>query len=216
MNLRYLTFMLLIGGTIVSCRTTQQNTQDTNSGTSTSKRKKDPVAAAVAVKIGNMLDQLAQELKGATNQNAEIIRTAEGVNITFQPDFYFDSSLDELNETAKEVVGRVSDVLNRYPYTEIFIEGHADSSGNQMNNKLLSERRAKNVALFMKSKGVKADRMAVAGYGATRPVASNATPEGRKLNRRVLVKIRANEMKFIEADGALPPAATSPATIKKE
>lgn len=207
MKFRIIFSLLIAPFLIFSCKTSQQSTTDSSS--STPVRKKDPVAAATAVKIGNMLDQLAQELKNVTNQNAEILRTPEGVNITFQPDFYFDSSSDELNANARVVVESVSDVLNRYPYTEIFIEGHADSSGNQLNNKLLSERRAKNVALFMKSKNVKADRMAVAGYGATRPIASNATPEGRKLNRRVLVKIRANDKKFIEA-GSLVPVMTTP------
>lgn len=207
MKFRIIFSLLIAPFLIFSCKTSQQSTTDSSS--STPVRKKDPIAAATAVKIGNMLDQLAQELKNVTNQNAEILRTPEGVNITFQPDFYFDSSLDELNENARVVIENVSDVLNRYPYTEIFIEGHADSSGNQLNNKLLSERRAKNVALFMKSKNVKADRMAVAGYGATRPIASNATPEGRKLNRRVLVKIRANDKKFIDA-GSLVPVMTTP------
>lgn len=163
----------------------------------TSKKAKDPIAAEAAVKIGNMLDKLANDLVTATNGGAEIIRTYEGVNITFQPDFYFESSSDRLTMDAKLVLQDIAKVLNRYPYTEIFIEGHADSSGNQLNNKKLSQSRAKNVALFMKSNGVVAERMAIAGYGATKPLVSNDTPEGRKKNRRVVVKIRANEEKFL-------------------
>lgn len=154
------------------------------------------------MKIGKMLDLLATDLIGASGQKAEIIRTAEGINITFQPDFYFESSSEHLTSDAKGVLDDISSVLSRYPYTEIFIEGHADSSGNQWNNKKLSEMRAKTVALYFKAHDVTADRLAIAGYGATRPIESNSTPEGRRKNRRVLVKIRANEEKFLASQAA--------------
>ncbi len=160
-------------------------------------RKKDSVAADAALKIGEMLNRLATDLIGATTGKAEIVRIADGINITFQPDFYFESSSEQLTNEAKGVLNDISGVLNRYPYTEVFIEGHADSSGNQLNNKRLSETRAKTVALYLKAQGIVAERTAIAGYGATRPVESNATPEGRRKNRRVLVKIRANEQKFL-------------------
>jgi outer membrane protein OmpA-like peptidoglycan-associated protein len=147
-----------------------------------------------------MLDKLSADLITATNGNAEVLRTSGGINITFQPDFYFESSSDQLTSEAKSSLNDISTVLNRYPYTEVFIEGHADSSGNQLNNKKLSETRAKNVALYLKSNGVTAERMAIAGYGATRPLASNETPEGRRKNRRVVVKIRANEAEFLNKE----------------
>lgn len=165
--------------------------------TTSSNRKKDPIAADAARKIGEMLDRLSTDLIGATTGKADIFRTSDGINITFQPDFYFESSSEKLTVGAKNVLNDISSVLNRYPYTEIFIEGHADSTGNQWNNKKLSETRAKTVALYFKSQGVVAERMAIAGYGATRPLVSNDTPEGRRKNRRVLVKIRANEQKFL-------------------
>jgi outer membrane protein OmpA-like peptidoglycan-associated protein len=188
---------LIAGVAIVMASLSACNSSKRISRTEKSNRKKDPVAADAAVKIGNMLDRLANDLIGATAQKAEIVRTADGINITFQPDFYFESSSENLTENAKSTLEDISGVLNRYPYTEIFIEGHADSSGNQLNNKKLSEMRAKTVALYLKSKGVVAERLAIAGYGATRPVESNSTPEGRRKNRRVVVKIKANEQKFL-------------------
>jgi outer membrane protein OmpA-like peptidoglycan-associated protein len=188
---------LIAGVAIVMASLAACNSSNRISKKEKSNRKKDPVAADAAVKIGNMLDRLANDLIGATAQKAEIVRTADGINITFQPDFYFESSSENLTENAKSTLEDISGVLNRYPYTEIFIEGHADSSGNQLNNKKLSEMRAKTVALYLKSKGVIAERLAIAGYGATRPVESNSTPEGRRKNRRVVVKIKANEQKFL-------------------
>ncbi len=177
---------------LVACNSSKKTSKN-NSST----HKKDPIAAETAVKVGTMLDKLATDLIGATTGKAEILRTSDGINITFQPDFYFESSSERLTADARVLLNDISGVLNRYPYTEIFIEGHADSTGNQWNNKKLSENRAKTVALFLKSQGVVTERLAIAGYGATRPLASNATPEGRRKNRRVLVKIRANEEKFV-------------------
>lgn len=191
-SLRLLASTVIVLSMLIACNSSKNTTRN-----ETSKRKKDPVAAEAAVKIGNMLDLLATDLIGASGQKAEVIRTAEGINITFQPDFYFESSSERLTPDAKGVLDDISSVLSRYPYTEIFIEGHADSSGNQWNNKKLSEQRAKTVALYFKAHDVNADRLAIAGYGATRPIESNSTPEGRRRNRRVLVKIRANEEKFL-------------------
>ncbi len=196
-SLRLLASVAISLSVLVACNSSKSTTQK-----ETSKRKKDPVAAEAAVKIGNMLDLLATDLIGASGQKAEIVRTADGINITFQPDFYFESSSEQLNPDAKGVLDDISSVLSRYPYTEIFIEGHADSSGNQWNNKKLSEQRAKMVALYFKEHNVTADRLAIAGYGATRPIESNSTPEGRRRNRRVLVKIRANEQKFLASQPA--------------
>lgn len=190
--LRLFAGVAMIIAVLAACNSSKKSSNSTSSN-----RKKDPVAADAAIKIGNMLDRLATDLIGATTGKAEILRTADGINITFQPDFYFESSSERLTADARGVLNDVSGVLNRYPYTEIFIEGHADSSGNQWNNKKLSETRAKTVALYLKAQGVVAERMAIAGYGATRPIDSNATPEGRRRNRRVLVKIRANEQKFL-------------------
>lgn len=149
--------------------------------------------------IGDLFNNLATAIIAATDGTADVTRTGEGINITFQPDFHFESNTAELNENSKIVLGKIANVLNEYPYTELFIEGHADSSGNQDFNKRLSQLRAKNVAIFLRDHGVKANRIAIAGYGATRPIASNDTPEGRKQNRRVIVKIRAREDEFLES-----------------
>ena len=191
-SLCLLTSVVIILSVLISCNSSKITSKNTENN-----RKYNPAAAEAAVKIGKMLDFLATDLIGASGQKAEIIRTAEGISITFQPDFYFESSSERLTLEAIEVLDDISSVLSRYPYTEIFIEGHADSSGNQLNNKKLSEMRAKTVALYFKAHEVTADRLAIAGYGATQPIESNSTPEGRRRNRRVLVKIRANEEKFL-------------------
>ena len=65
------------------------------------------------------------------------------------------------------------------------IEGHTDNVGSPEYNKGLSKRRAHAVMEYFVSKGIPQVRLKAVGYGLTKPVASNATPDGRAKNRRV-------------------------------
>ena len=67
--------------------------------------------------------------------------------------------------------------------------GHTDSTGSEASNKALSERRAQAVAAHLKSRGVATARIATRGYGASFPIADNATEQGRATNRRVEIKV---------------------------
>jgi OmpA-OmpF porin, OOP family len=79
--------------------------------------------------------------------------------------------------------------LTRRPDMKIMIEGHTDSIGTIRYNQKLSERRAKAVFDYFVAKGISASRMQTIGYGKTEPKASNATAEGRAINRRVELKV---------------------------
>jgi outer membrane protein OmpA-like peptidoglycan-associated protein len=71
----------------------------------------------------------------------------------------------------------------------IDVAGHTDNTGTPEYNQGLSERRALSVADYISAQGVQKVRINIGGYGETRPVASNATPEGRQENRRVEISI---------------------------
>ncbi|BCN92786.1 hypothetical protein THMIRHAM_05710 [Thiomicrorhabdus immobilis] len=79
----------------------------------------------------------------------------------------------------------VLDTLQRHPNTRVHIEGHTDSDGSTAYNQQLSENRAKNVAFHLMDNGISRDRIVTYGYGEERPIASNATAEGKRMNRRV-------------------------------
>jgi len=80
-------------------------------------------------------------------------------------------------------------VLNEYNKTLINIYGHTDNVGSNEYNQGLSERRAQSVAQYLISHQVLPDRIAAVGFGETRPIASNDTPEGRQQNRRVELEL---------------------------
>jgi len=71
----------------------------------------------------------------------------------------------------------------------VVIEGHTDSSGDASFNQQLSEKRAEAVKAELVAKGASADKITTVGYGESKPVADNATTEGRAKNRRVEIKV---------------------------
>lgn len=79
--------------------------------------------------------------------------------------------------------------MNEVADSKIAITGHTDSTGPEAYNQMLSEKRAQDVADYLASKGISADRMTVSGMGESAPVADNSTTEGRAANRRVEVEI---------------------------
>src|SRR5690606_5433970 len=85
----------------------------------------------------------------------------------------------------------IADMLKAHPDLRIRIEGHTDSTGNPQSNLVLSEKRAAAVKDYLATKhGIDAGRLETQGFGDTKPVGDNDTPEGRQANRRVeLVKL---------------------------
>jgi OOP family OmpA-OmpF porin len=83
-------------------------------------------------------------------------------------------SLDELAQTLKDA-----------PDWKLKLTGHTDNTGSPGFNLRLSKQRAEAVGAYLVSKGVAADRITTDGLGASKPIASNATAEGREANRRV-------------------------------
>jgi outer membrane protein OmpA-like peptidoglycan-associated protein len=101
----------------------------------------------------------------------------EGVN------FDFDKAVIRPQGYAK--LDRDVDALKAWGDVDVEVAGHTCSIGTDEYNLGLSLRRAEAVRNYLVSKGVSADRLTVRGYGESRPVASNATREGRAQNRRV-------------------------------
>ena len=79
--------------------------------------------------------------------------------------------------------------LQTNPGLKVEIQGHTDDRGLDENNQALSERRAQSVVDYLLKHEIKQNRLNSAGYGESKPVASNSTAEGRRLNRRVTIKI---------------------------
>jgi outer membrane protein OmpA-like peptidoglycan-associated protein len=142
--------------------------------------------------IGNYMDRQAEEMQRDI-EGAKIERVGEGIKITFDSGILFATNSSDLQTPARENISKLAVILNKYPDTNILVEGHTDSTGSAEYNQQLSENRAESVANFAKGQGVSGGRFTTVGYGKTQPVMSNSTAEGRQANRRVEIAIFAND-----------------------
>jgi outer membrane protein OmpA-like peptidoglycan-associated protein len=103
---------------------------------------------------------------------------------------YFDTGSDRLRPESAPTLKEIAAMLKEHADLSLTIEGHTDNVGNAASNQSLSEKRAAAVkAALVAEYGIDATRLETAGFGASKPVAPNDTPEGRQANRRVeLVK----------------------------
>lgn len=103
---------------------------------------------------------------------------------------YFDTDRDVLKPDSGTTLNQVLELLTRDASLRVTIAGHTDSEGSEAHNQDLSLRRARAVVAWLTGRGVAAGRLEPAGFGEAQPVADNATPAGRALNRRVEIRQR--------------------------
>lgn len=150
------------------------------------------IGGAAGVYIGNYMDKQAAEIKRDI-EGARVERVGEGIRITFDSGILFDVNKAELKAVSKENIGKLAAILQKYPDTEILLEGHTDATGSEEHNLNLSRLRAQAVANYLASLQVSATRFTIMGYGEGQPIAGNDTESGRAANRRVEIGIMAND-----------------------
>ncbi|MDP4288707.1 MAG: OmpA family protein [Bacteroidota bacterium] len=120
--------------------------------------------------------ELERDLTLVPIQKGEIVR----IN-----NIFFETGKAELRPESYPELDRLVQLLKDRPEMEIAIGGHTDTVGTPVANQQLSEARATSVEAYLIRKGIAARRLRAKGYGETQPIATNATDEGRRQNRRV-------------------------------
>jgi len=156
------------------------------------------VGGATGAIIGHQMDKQAEEIENSV-PDARVERVGEGIVVEFDSNILFGFDSSELTDAAKENLDKLVVVLDKYPDTNIEIQGHTDSTGPEDYNQALSELRALSVAGYLAVQGVKDERLSTVGFGETTPRYDNETEEGRAQNRRVDFLITANEKMISEA-----------------
>lgn len=100
----------------------------------------------------------------------------------------FDTNVAVVGDKYEDSMQKAADYLIKNINTQLSIIGHADNTGNEMYNLILSKRRAQSVKNYLVEQfGIDPQRLNIQGVGSAKPAADNESPEGRRLNRRVLI-----------------------------
>ncbi|MGD8346851.1 MAG: OmpA family protein [Lysobacterales bacterium] len=165
------------------------------SGDSASERRKRALilggaGALSGAGVGYYMDQqemrLRQELEGT---GVSVTRDGDSITLNMPGNITFAVDSADINASFYEILDSVALVLKEFEKSLVEVAGHTDSTGSDQYNQELSERRAASVARYLTSRDVTNERLMVIGGGEKYPVASNDTPAGRQLNRRVELTI---------------------------
>ena len=148
------------------------------------------VVGAIA---GGALDRQAKDLRsGLGDDNITVVNTGNELVVSMPQDILFATDSTAVQPGLQRELAAVAQNLRQYPDSTVTVSGHTDNVGTAAYNQDLSQRRADAVAAILMQDGVRANRLIAYGRGESLPVASNLTPEGRALNRRVEIHIRPN------------------------
>lgn len=128
------------------------------------------------------IQKIAAESEGKIEVEPQ---TKKKILVSMRINFDFDKA--NIRPEEFKTMEKVGEILNTYPEAKVHVSGHTDSLGPDEYNIRLSQRRVDSVMAFLsKKEGINADRFYMPiGYGEMKPIATNATPEGRFRNRRV-------------------------------
>jgi chemotaxis protein MotB len=179
--------------------------------------------AAAAAALQRLADEVAHAMDDLVKQNLVVVRRTEfWIEVEIKTDILYPSGSAHLAPYAVDVIQRLGGALAPFP-NPIRVEGHTDnkpiSTVAFYSNWELSAARAGSVVRVLQAQGVGPERLAVIGYGDTRPVQPNDTEQGRNANRRVVVVILSTELQRQKAPadqpdgvGPIPPSTAAPAT----
>ena len=126
--------------------------------------------------------RLREKLAGT---GVSVSRDGDNIILNMPGHITFAVNSADINSSFYPVLDGVTLVVNEYDKTLIEVAGHTDSTGSKEYNQQLSEKRARSVSDYFKSRDIIPTRLADYGYGEDHPVATNDTQQGRALNRRV-------------------------------
>ena len=158
-------------------------------------REKEAARARAEVQTAEERARMAREQAQMARQQSEQLesqlsdlkarQTNRGNVMLTMSDVMFETNQASLRPGAMLSLDKLADILKQNPGEKVYIEGHTDNTGNAAYNQQLSTSRANAVRDALVARGIGPDRIIARGLGESFPVASNATPAGRQLNRRV-------------------------------
>lgn len=150
--------------------------------------------------IGYKMDQLANDLE-KNLKSTELLRVGEGVILEFSSlsKFTFMTGKSSLSADSKQILDIIVKALDDYPKMNIIIETHTDTSGEEIVNMELSQKRASSIQNYLIDKGVDANRIKTKAFGENNPKVDEINLENKQMNRRIEIGFYASELLKDEA-----------------
>ncbi len=150
------------------------------------------LGGALGAGIGYSLDKQEAELRQQMGSEVTINNTGDRLIVTLPNNLLFATDSTALSPTLQGDLRALANNVQVYANSTLQVVGHTDSDGDAAYNQTLSEGRAQSVANTLIANGVPPQRVRTFGRGESQPVASNLTPDGKALNRRVEIVILPN------------------------
>ncbi|MDP4199236.1 MAG: OmpA family protein [Bacteroidota bacterium] len=135
-----------------------------------------PTSEHIDLRTLNVFESLDRDLK--------LSKIEAGTAIALR-NVFFETDKAMLLPASFPELGRVKELLQAHPEYKLEIAGHTDSLGSEQHNQQLGKSRAEAVREYLVQQGIEGSRLTAKSYGSSKPVATNATDEGRAMNRRV-------------------------------
>jgi outer membrane protein OmpA-like peptidoglycan-associated protein len=149
--------------------------------------------AVIGGTIGTQLEMQHAELsRDLAGSGAQVINTGSAIELILPENVTFAFGSFVVNTSFYDPLAAVVRNLNRHPRSTVRVVGHTDNVGSAAYNDNLSVQRALAVSRILLGNGLSSARLTYAGNGFRQPIASNATSEGRAMNRRVEIFITPN------------------------
>jgi outer membrane protein OmpA-like peptidoglycan-associated protein len=165
--------------------------------------------ALAANKSASDANAVREKLRAQLNSVLATSESARGLIVNMS-DVLFDTGKYTLKPITQISLAKVSGILQAYPGLKLQVEGYTDSVGSDEYNQKLSENRADAVRSFLLTQGVQETNISATGYGKAKPVADNATAQGRAQNRRVQLVVSGDAIGVEQSTPDAAPAATTP------
>ena len=154
-----------------------------------------PVVDSPAVRpgpIGTYLDRQFGVLRVVAGASA-VERRDDALVVSLDSDATFDGNGAALSDEGAKRIRALAQTVQEYPKERIIVKSHTDGVGDERTSQRLSEDRADSVRNLLVAEGVAPSRITAMGLGASLPLATNATAEGRQQNRRIELELRPDD-----------------------
>lgn len=142
------------------------------------------IADSLQVEAKKRQDEVRNRLNALQSKLIQVTQDARGIILSMS-DILFAINKADLTPDLQQNLAKIAGILTVYKELQIVVEGHTDNTGSADHNQKLSNTRANNVRDYLMKMGLEPTRLKAVGYGMTKPISPNTTPEERQKNRRV-------------------------------